>query len=73
LADAEGAGWIGLTERDEGVAETGGILLRDREDTDAALGTSGAAREVRATTLCGAGKCGVNDLYEISDGRPRKG
>jgi hypothetical protein len=73
LRDAPGAGWIGLTEREERVAETGGILLRDREDTDAALGTSGPAREVRATTLGGGGKCGINDLYEISDGPPRKG
>ncbi len=44
--DAVGSFGVGLFEVGEGVAETGGVLLGDGEDSDAALAAAGVAGEV---------------------------
>jgi hypothetical protein len=51
--DARGAGGVGLGEAVEAFAEAGGVLVRDGEDADAALGAAGAADEVRAAAESG--------------------
>ena len=63
--DAGGAGGVGLGEGGEAVAEAGGVLLRDGEDADAALGAAGAADEVRAAAGGGGGEGGGYDLDEV--------
>ncbi len=62
--DAVGFFGVGLFEGGEGFAETGGVLLGDGEDSDAALATTGVADEVVASALVGVGYGGVYDLDE---------
>jgi hypothetical protein len=48
----------------EAFAEACRVLVRDGEDTDAALGATGVADEMLAATAVGVGYCGVYDLDE---------
>lgn len=68
MLDALGAGWIGLDEGSEAVAEASGVLLRDGEDTDTALRASGTADEVRAAAGGGGGEGCGDDLDEVRHG-----
>jgi hypothetical protein len=63
--DTRGAGGVGLGEGGEAFAEAGGVLLRDGEDSDAALGAAGAADEVLAAAGGGGGEGGGYDLDEV--------
>jgi len=65
FVDAGGAGGVGLGEGGEAFAEAGCVLLRDGEDSDAALGAAGAAYEMRATASGGGGESGGYDLNEV--------
>jgi hypothetical protein len=62
--DAGGFGRIGLLEGGKAFAEAGCVLVRDGEDSDAALGAAWSADEVVAAALVGVGYGGVNDLDE---------
>jgi hypothetical protein len=64
-ADAPGCFRVGLFEDIEAFAEASGVLVRDREDSDAALGAAGVADEVMAAALVGVGYCGVYDLDQV--------
>jgi len=63
--DAGGADGVGLGEGGEAFAEAGGVLLRDGEDSDTALGAAGTADEVLAATGCGGGEGRGYDLDQI--------
>jgi hypothetical protein len=63
--DAGGAGGVGLGEGSEAFAEAGCVLLRDGEDSVAALGAAGAADEVRAAAVRGGGEGGGYDLDQV--------
>ena len=63
--DAGGAGGVGLGEDGEAFAETCGVLLRDGEDSDAALGAAGSADKVWAAASGGGGQGGGDDLDEV--------
>jgi hypothetical protein len=64
--DAGGACGVGRGEEGETVAEAGCVLLRDGEDSVAALGAAGTADEMRAATGCGGGEGGGYDLDQVS-------
>jgi hypothetical protein len=64
LADALGFAWIGLVEGDESFAEAGCVLVGNREDANAALGTSWAANKMLGSAAIGVGYCRVHDLDE---------
>ena len=49
----------------EAGAEAGGVLMRDGEDSVAALGAAGPADEVRPAAKGGGSQGGVNDLDEV--------
>jgi hypothetical protein len=63
--DAGGSGGVGLGQGGEAFAEAGGVLLRDGEDSDAALGAAGAADKVRTAALRGGGEGGGYDLDQV--------
>ena len=63
--DAGGACGVGLGEGSEAIAEAGCVLLRDGEDSVAALRAAGTADEVRATAKSGGGEGGSYDLDEV--------
>jgi hypothetical protein len=54
-----------LSEEVEAGAEAGCVLVRDGEDSDAALGAARAADEVLAAAGGGVGKGRVDDLDEV--------
>ena len=64
LLDAVGFFGVGLFESGEGCAEAEGVLLRDGEDSDAALGAAWMADEVMASAVVGVGYGGIYDLDE---------
>jgi hypothetical protein len=63
--DAVGFFGVGLFEDDEGLTETGGVLLGDGKDSNAALATAWVADQVMATALIGISHYCVYDLDEI--------
>jgi hypothetical protein len=62
--DARGFFWICFFKEGEAFAEARGVLVRDGEDSDAALGAAGFADEMLATALVGVGHGCVYDLNE---------
>ena len=57
-----------MFELREALPEARGVLLRDREDTDAALRTAGTAEEMVTSAPVGVGHNDVDDLEESWDG-----
>ena len=64
-----------MFECGETFAEASSVFVRDGEDADAALGTTGMADKVGAAASIGVGNCGVYDLEKglrhRDDGRLR--
>jgi hypothetical protein len=54
-----------LVELMKSIAEASRVLLRDREDTVAALGAARTAGKVRAATLDGGDQGCIDDLNEV--------